>query len=52
MEEKGKAVNLETGEEEEDLKDLIIEEDEDKGMEEEMEVVHPPTKFPAYVPPR
>jgi len=51
MEEKGKAVNLETNEEEEDLEDLIIEEDEDKSMEEETEAAHPLIKFPMYVPP-
>ena len=49
MEEKGKAVNLETEEEEEDLEDLIIEEDEEKGMEEETEPTQPPTKLPAYI---
>ena len=51
MEEKGKAVNLETDEEKEDLKDLIIEENEDEGMEEKTEPMHPPTKLPAYIPP-
>lgn len=50
IEEKGKAINLETNEDEEDLEDLIIEEDEDKGMEEETEVAHPIINFPAYVP--
>ena len=50
MEEKGKAVNQETDEEEEDLEDFIIEEDEDEGMEEETEAAYPPTKLPAYVP--
>ena len=52
MEEKGKVVNLETDEEEEDLEDLIIEEDEDEGMEEETEPAHPPTKLLAYIPPQ
>lgn len=33
MEEKGKVVNLETNEEEEDLEDITIEENEDDGME-------------------
>ena len=51
MEENGKSVTIETNEEEEDLEDLIIEEDEDEGMEEETQPVHPPTKLPAYVPP-
>ena len=35
MEEKGKVVNIETNEEEEELEDLIIKECEDEGMEEE-----------------
>ena len=35
MEEKWKAVNIETDEEEKDLEDLIIKEGEDEGMEEE-----------------
>lgn len=52
MEEKGKAVNLEIDEEEEDLEDLIIEEDEDEGMEEQDEAMHPRTKFPTYIPPQ
>lgn len=52
MEEKGKEINLETDEEGEDLEDLIIEEDEDEGMEVETEAAHPLTKLPAYVPPR
>lgn len=51
-EEKGKIVNLETDEEEEELEDLIIEEDKDKGMEEETEAAHPPTKLSVNVPPR
>ena len=50
MEEKGKEVNLETDEEEEYLEDIIIEEDEDEGVEEETEGVILLTKFPAYVP--
>ena len=52
MEEKGKVVNLETNEEEEDLEDIIIEEDEDEGMEEETKGVVPLNKLPAYVPPQ
>lgn len=51
MEEKGNVVNLETDEDEGDLEDLIIEEDEDEGMEEEIEHAHPPTKLLAYIPP-
>jgi len=49
MEEKGKAIKLEI-DEEEDLEDLIIEEDEDEGMEVEIEAANPPTKLPAYIP--
>lgn len=52
MEEKWKAITIETDEEEEDLEDLIIIGDEDEGMEEETWLAHPPTKFPAYVPPQ
>lgn len=52
MEEKGKAVNLETNEEEEDLEDIIIEEDKDEGIEEETEGATPLTRLPTYVPPR
>lgn len=51
MEEKGKVVTIETDEEEEDLEDIIIKEDEDKGMEEETEPAQPPTKLLAYVLP-
>ena len=51
MEEKGKVVTIETDDEEEDLKDLLIAEDEDEGMEEETQPVHASTKLPAYVPP-
>lgn len=50
MEENGKAVDLETNKEEEDIEDLIIEEDKDEGLEIETEISHPPTKFPSYVP--
>lgn len=50
MEEKGKAINLETDKEEEDLEDLIIEEDEDEGMEEKTNPTHPPTKLRTYIP--
>jgi len=51
MEEKEKVVTIEIDEEEEDLEDLIIAEDEDKGMEEEIEPVHPLTKLPTNFPP-
>lgn len=50
MEEKGKVVNLETDDEEEDLEDTLIEEDEDKDMEKETECMDPLTRFPTYVP--
>lgn len=50
MEEKGEAITIESDEEEEDLEDLIIIEDDDEGMEEETQLVDPPTKFLAYVP--
>ena len=52
IQEKGKVVNLEMDEEEEDLEDLIIEEDKDEGMVVETEPVHPPTKLLAYIPPQ
>lgn len=50
MEDKGKAITIETDEEEEDLEDIIIEEDENEGMEEETELDDPPKKLPTYVP--
>lgn len=50
IEEKGKVFNLETDEKEEELEYLIIEEDEDEGMEEETEPTHPPTKLTVYIP--
>lgn len=54
MEEKGKVINIETEEEEEDLEDLIIEEYKDEGTEEENEPTHPLTKLhaPDPTPPR
>jgi len=51
MEEKGKAINLETNEEEEDLEDILIEKDKHEDMEEETEGADPPTWLPVYVPP-
>ena len=51
MEEKGKAVNIETDEEKEDVEDLVSEEDKDEGMEEKTEPAHPPTNLPTYTPP-
>ena len=50
MEEKGKVVNLESNEEEEDFEDILVEEDEDEDMEEETEAAHPPIRLPTYVP--
>lgn len=52
MEEKGKAVTIETDEEEENMEDLIFAEGEDEGMEEDTQPAHPSTKLPTYVPPR
>lgn len=51
MEEKGKAVNLETNKEEEDLEDILIEENEDEDMENETEGTNLITRLPTYVPP-
>ena len=51
MEEKGKAITIETDEDEEDLEDLVIAEAEDEGMEEDTQPTHPMTKLSAYVPP-
>jgi len=51
MEEKGKAVNIETNKEKEDVEDLVIEEDKDEGMEEKTEPAHPPTNLATYTPP-
>lgn len=50
MKEKGKAITIETDEEQECLEDQIITEDKDEGMEVETEPAHPPTNLPAYVP--
>ena len=50
MENKGKAITIEFDEEEEDLKELIIKEDDVEGMEEETEPGHPLTKLPSYAP--
>jgi len=50
MAEKGKVINIEIDKEEEDLEDLIIEEDNNEGMEEETKFAHPPTKLFAYIP--
>lgn len=51
MEEKGKAVTIDTDEEEEDLEDLIIAEEEDEGMEEDTQPTHHATKLHTYVLP-
>jgi len=50
MEENGKAVNVET-DDEEDLGEILVEEEEDGEMEEETEGADPPTKLLEYVPP-
>ena len=47
MEEKGKAVNLETDEEEEGLEKILVKEEE----EEETEGTNLLNRLPAYVPP-
>ena len=49
MEEKGKAINLEADEEEEDFEEILIEE-EDVEMEMETQGADPLTRLPAYVP--
>jgi len=50
MEEKRKAVNLETDEEEEDLEEILVEEEEDEDMEVETEGANPLNRLPKYVP--
>jgi len=51
MEEKGKVINLEVDEEEEDFEGILVEEEEDIEMEVETQLVDPLTKLPMYVPP-
>ena len=50
MEEKGKDVTIDTDEEEEDLQALIIVEEEDEGIEEDIQPTHSMTKLPTYIP--
>jgi len=50
MEEKGKAVTIETDDEEEDLQALIDEIEIDEEMEEDIQLMRTPVKFPEYVP--
>lgn len=52
MEEKGKAINLEANEEEEDFEEILVEEEEDVEMEVETHGSDPLTRFPVYVPPQ
>lgn len=52
MEEKGKAVTIETDKEEEDLQALTAAIEEEEDMEEDIQSLHSTTKLPAYVPPR
>jgi len=51
MEEKGKAVTIETNEEDTDLQALIIIEEEDEGMEVDTQPMPFATKLPTYAPP-
>ena len=50
MEEKGKAITIETDDEEEDLQALIDEIEEAKDMEEDIQPVCSVAKFPECVP--
>ena len=52
MEEKGKAINLEVNDEEEDFQEVLVEEEQDIEMEVETQGVGPLTRLPAYVPSR
>ena len=52
MEDKGKTVNLETDDEEEDLQAFIEEIELDEEMEEDIQPVRAAVKLPKYVPPR
>jgi len=51
MVEKGKVVTIKIDEKEEDLQALIIVEEEDEGMEDDIQPTHSTTKLPTYVPP-
>jgi len=50
IEEKGKAVMIETDEEEEDLQALIVSTEEEEDMEEDIQPLRFAVKLPAYVP--
>jgi len=50
MEEKGKAITIETDEEEEDLQALIAATEEEEDVEKEIRPLHSAAKFLAYVP--
>ena len=52
MEEKAKAVTIETDEEEEDLQTLITTAKEEEDVEEDIQLLRSTAKRPAYVPPR
>ena len=51
MEDKGKTINLEIDDEEEDLQAFIQEMKVDEEMEEEIQLVRTSAKLPNYVPP-
>lgn len=50
MEKKGKAITIDTDEEEEDLQALIIIAEEEEDIEEDIQPIHSATKLPVYVP--
>lgn len=50
IEDKGKTINLETNDKEEDLQALVEEIEADEQMEEDIQPVHTATKLPNYVP--
>jgi len=52
MEDKGKTLNLETDDEEEDLQAFVEEIEADEEMEEDIQPVRIVAKLPMYVPPR
>ena len=51
MEEKGKVVTIETDEEQEELRYLIVEVEEEEDMEADIQPMHSAAKLPEYVPP-
>lgn len=52
MEDKGKTVNLEIDDEEEDLQTFVEEIEVDEEMEDDIQPVRTKAKLPKYVPPR